>query len=83
MQRVHLLSRGETITGIKNDRVMTKTFAEGANAVGSLGFVGFTLHTCKWTRSLNVAWGPWSASQVGEMQIENRLFKSASFHART
>lgn len=35
-----------TISGIKDDRVMTKTFAEGSNAVGSLGFVGFTSHVC-------------------------------------
>lgn len=43
---VRLLSQGETIMGIKHDRVMAETFAEGTIAVGSLGFIGFILHTC-------------------------------------
>lgn len=32
--------------GINSDRVMTKTFAEGTDAVGSLGFVVFIPHIC-------------------------------------
>lgn len=39
-------SWGATITGIKDDRVTTKTFAEGTGAVSSLGFVGSTSHSC-------------------------------------
>lgn len=41
-----LLSRGETITGIKHDKVTTETFAEGPDAVGSPRFAGFTAHIC-------------------------------------
>lgn len=41
-----LLSWGETITGIKHDKVTTKTFAEGTNAVGSPGFAGLTSYIC-------------------------------------
>lgn len=43
---VRLLSQGETIMGIKHDRVMAETFAEGTVAVGSLGFIGFIIHMC-------------------------------------
>lgn len=43
---------------------MTKTFAEGSNAVGILGFVGFTSHVCT-SRYLN---RPWSTSWVNDMQ---------------